>query len=401
MLSNCDILFHCHGGIINNQPMQVPPGFVFHFYTEPQESFYGEMKDPLTGFFNPVERQICQNLKVKLSKDGRLFSRKAGQNIPNFMLVEDSADLFQARVTFCKPCTLSTVKGITDDRQKRKELQNLIAKAAYARANIGGLLTAGLYEEAQLRVQKAKNRLDRTGREILHKEARRKKGPGYTKRKSRKLQCGEIIALDLIDETDLFTEMKKLVTLPVLNISTINTAGRAFEEGCVEKKERNPVRTCMSEGKLIHVHCLFCLSDIPPTVVFKYPKNEKIYTQDRITYILRVLAPEQNLTTPQEKKLIQQVKKASTLDPLIRRRVLECMTYDNLRNVNLYVTQSPTEYIKLCEKYINAGNKPNKTKTWFEKEVGILDYSHANLPNSNLNFAHIRTGKFNRNRRSP
>jgi hypothetical protein len=388
-------MFHCHGGIINTQPFEIPPGFVFHFYTEPQESLYGKMRDPLSGLFNPVERQICQNLKVKLSKGGRLFSRKAGQNIPNFMLVEDHDNRFQARVTFCKPCTVSTVKGITDDSQKRKELQELIDKADYARMLVQqGLLPPQSYEDAQLRVQKAQRRLDRTGREIFHKDARRKKSPGYRKKGNKsKRRCGEILALDLIDETDLLSEMKKLTTQAVLNTSTINDIGGAFVEGCVVKQERNPVRTCMDDGKVVHVHCLFCLSNIPGDTVFKYPKNEKMYTQDRISFILHVLAPEQNLTNQQETKLIEQVKKASTLPPSIRRRVMECMTYDNLRDIDLYVKETPEEYIESCTKYINAGGKPNETKTWFEKEVGVLDYAHANIADSN--FANVHTGKFN------
>ena len=65
MNENCDLLFHCHGGIVNTQTIEVPPGFVFHFYTEPQYSLYGKMFDDVVGF-NPVEREICKNLKYAL-----------------------------------------------------------------------------------------------------------------------------------------------------------------------------------------------------------------------------------------------------------------------------------------------------------------------------------------------
>ena len=365
MNKNCDLLFHCHGGIVNTQTIEVPPGFVFHFYTEPQYSLYGKMFDDVVGF-NPVEREICKNLKVKLSKNGRLFKRKAGQLIPNFILTEDALKRFQSRVTFCQPCSLRTKKAITNNTEAEKEVQNLIAKAKTTQELVKkGFLSPQRYNDAQTRLKKAQDKLDKSGRQIFFKRKRRQKSSSWNRKTNPSLRCGEILALSLIDETDLKTEMLKLTTKHRLMTSTLNKVSAAYVNGCVINNMVNPIKKCINDGKIIHVHCLFCLSNIPPNYVFKYSQYEQMYTQDRITSIL-ILAEKLNHTAKEQKQLLYQIKKASTLKPNLRRRVYECMNYDELKSIQLYRTMTPLDYIKKCEEYIKHGGRlSNETRTWF------------------------------------
>jgi hypothetical protein len=69
----------------------------------------------------------------------------------------------------------------------------------------------------------------------------------------------------------------------VVTIGEIHT--EALLSQVMDATLQNPIiQGCISDGYIIQVHCLFCLSDIPATYVFSNPTLQNMVVKDRAAY---------------------------------------------------------------------------------------------------------------------